>query len=63
MLFKCIKNDDFKEKIKKNLIEVELTKDNPINFLATRSEMLNKVRTGKNPKGILKKWPFYVIEF
>jgi len=62
ILFKCIQNDNFKEKIKKNLIEVQLIKDNPINFLATRSEMLNKVRSGKNPKGILKKWPLYVIE-
>ena len=62
LLFKCIKNDDFKAKIKKNLINVQLIKENPINFLATRSEMLNKVRTGKNPKGILKKWPLYVIE-
>jgi len=62
LLLKCIKNDDFKDKIKKNLIEVQLIKDNPINFLATRSDMLKKVRSGKNPKGILKKWPFYVIE-
>ena len=61
-LFKCINNDDFKEKIKKNLINIQLIKENPINFLATRSEMLNKVRRGKNPKGILKKWPLYVIE-
>ncbi|MFX1599876.1 MAG: hypothetical protein ACFFB6_04700, partial [Promethearchaeota archaeon] len=62
ILFKCIKNDDFKAKIKKNLINVQLINENPINFLATRSEMVNKVRTGKNPKGILKKWPLYVIE-
>jgi hypothetical protein len=62
LLFKCIKNDEFKEKIKKNAIEVQLIKDNPINFLETRSEMLKKVRDGKNPKGILKKWPLYVIE-
>ncbi|MFX1303175.1 MAG: hypothetical protein ACFE9X_07440 [Promethearchaeota archaeon] len=62
ILFKCIKNDDFKAKIKENLINIQLIKENPINFLATRSEMLNKVRKGKNPKGILKKWPLYVIE-
>ena len=62
LLFKCIKNESFKEKLENNLIEVQLIKDNPINFLATRSEMLNKVRSGKNPKGILKKWPLYVIE-
>ncbi len=62
LLAECIKNNDFKEKIKENLIKIQLIKENPINFLATRSEMLNKVRNGKNPKGILKKWPFYLIE-
>jgi len=62
LLFKCIKNNDFKNKIRENLIKIQLIKENPINFLATHSEMLNRVRNGKNPKGILKKWPFYVIE-
>ncbi len=63
IIYKCSKNDDFKENIKKNFIKINLIKENPINFLVTRSDMLNKVRNGKNPKGVLKKWPLYVIEF
>ncbi|MFX0039096.1 MAG: hypothetical protein ACFFCY_10330 [Promethearchaeota archaeon] len=62
LLFECIRNDDFKEQIKKKNIELQLIKNNPIDFLATRSEMLDKVRLGKNPKGILKKWPLYLIK-
>jgi len=62
ILLNCIRNEKFKEAILNNEIEIELIKNNPIDFLATRSEMLQKVRSGKNPKGVLKKWPLYVLE-
>ncbi|MFW9829985.1 MAG: hypothetical protein ACFFEY_20625 [Candidatus Thorarchaeota archaeon] len=62
ILINCISNHEFREKIKEKSIKLQLIKENPINFLATRSDMLSKVRRGKNPKGILKKWPLYVIE-
>jgi hypothetical protein len=62
IIYKCSKNDNFKDGIKRKYIKISLIKENPINFLETRKEMLNKVRNGKIPKGILKKWPFYVIE-
>ncbi|MFX1371777.1 MAG: hypothetical protein ACFFCE_07945 [Promethearchaeota archaeon] len=62
VLLECIRNENFKEAILNNDIEIELIKNNPVDFLATRSEMLEKVRSGKNPKGVLKKWPLYVLE-
>jgi len=42
-------------------IKIKFIEDQPIDFLATRKEVLKKVREGKVPKGILKKWPLYVI--
>ncbi len=62
ILVKCIKNENFKRAILNRDIKLELIKNNPVDFLATRSVMLNKVRNGKNPKGILKKWPIYVLD-
>jgi len=62
ILLDCIANDNFKEAILNNEIEIKLINENPVDFLATRSEILEKVRNGKNPKGILKKWPLYIIE-
>ncbi|MFX0000653.1 MAG: hypothetical protein ACFE9Q_09865 [Candidatus Hodarchaeota archaeon] len=61
-LIMCIKNEDFKESILKSEIKLQLIKTSPVDFLATRSDMLEKVRSGKNPKGVLKKWPLYVLE-
>ena len=62
ILVKCIKNEKFKEAILNHDIEIELIKSNPIDFLKTRSKMLENVRNGKTPKGVLKKWPLYVLE-
>jgi hypothetical protein len=42
-------------------IKVKFIEDQPVDFLATREEVLKKVREGQIPKGILKKWPLYVI--
>ncbi|MFX0070643.1 MAG: hypothetical protein ACFFAO_06090 [Candidatus Hermodarchaeota archaeon] len=44
-----------------NFLELEFIEDQPIDFLATRSQILSKVRNGIIPKGILKKWPLYLI--
>ncbi|MFX1569586.1 MAG: hypothetical protein ACFFCV_14595 [Promethearchaeota archaeon] len=62
ILVNCIKNENFQQAILTKEIQIELIKSYPIDFLATRSDILNKVRNGKNPKGILKKWPIYVLE-
>ena len=43
-------------------INIKIIEEQPVNFLETREEILTQVRSGKLPKGILKKWPLYVIE-
>ncbi|UCC18367.1 MAG: hypothetical protein JSV62_09645 [Promethearchaeota archaeon] len=62
ILIKCIRSEKFKEAILNHDIELELINNNPVDFLATHSKMLEKVRNGKNPKGVLKKWPLYVVQ-
>ena len=58
---KCPEEQWIQNAIKKKYIKLELLDEPPINFVKTRSEMLSKVRAGKIPKGILKKWPLYVV--
>lgn len=53
----CIKNK-IQDDIPVKLIFID---DNPVNFVEERSIIINKVRIGKIPKGILKKWPLYLI--
>ena len=44
-------------------MEIQLIEEKPVDFLKNRTEILDKVRSGKYPKGILKKWPLYVIKW
>jgi hypothetical protein len=44
-------------------IEIELIDDQPVDFLETRKNKIRKVQTGEIPKGILKKWPLYVLKY
>ncbi len=62
LLSKCINDEAFKKSILNNHIEIIPIDKTPIDFLATRKEMLEKVRKGIISKGILKKWPLYVVE-
>jgi hypothetical protein len=55
-------SDTLKTAIKEKKIDFELINDQPVDFLNERDEMLNKVRNGQISKGILKKWPLYVIQ-
>ena len=70
----CVTQNDFFEKIskmpkvqgiydaiKEKYLQLELIDEPPVDFLKTRSEMLSKVRNGQIPKGILKKWPLYIL--
>ncbi|MFW9901397.1 MAG: hypothetical protein ACFFDY_08920 [Candidatus Thorarchaeota archaeon] len=62
ILFECIENKTLKNALLNNEIKIKLINENPVDFLAKRSEILEKVRNGKNPKGILKKWPLYIVD-
>lgn len=53
----CIENKN-QDDIRVKIVFID---DKPVNFVEERSFITNKVRTGKIPKGILKKWPLYVI--
>ncbi len=70
----CVTLNDFLEKIskmpklqgiydaiKEKYLQLELIDEPPVDFLKIRSEMLAKVRNGQIPKGILKKWPLYIL--
>ncbi|MFW9950656.1 MAG: hypothetical protein ACFFKA_11110, partial [Candidatus Thorarchaeota archaeon] len=61
IIYDCSQLKNLKAAINNNQIKIELINDEPINFLAMRSDMLEYVRNGKMPKGILKKWPLYVL--
>jgi len=45
----------------RSLLDVELLEEQPVQFLKEREEILLKVRSGDLPKGILKKWPLYIV--
>lgn len=57
----CPGQSEILKALKNDLLTVELIKEKPIDFMATRSQMLSKVRNGMIPKGILKKWPLYLV--
>ncbi len=63
ILLNCVKNDNFRKCILDGGIGIQLIEEDPVDFLKIRSEMLDKVRSGKYPKGVLKKWPLYVIKW
>ena len=53
---------DFHSLFSDNNIKIDLINEHPVNFFDSRAKKLKKVRTGEIPKGILKKWPLYVLE-
>ncbi|MBD3253528.1 MAG: hypothetical protein GF383_00465 [Candidatus Lokiarchaeota archaeon] len=70
----CINTSEINKKLKKcsekyenyaklitNVEEIKLIDDIPVKFVKDRQKILEKVRSGKIPKGILKKWPLYLI--
>jgi hypothetical protein len=63
ILLQCSEETGLNEAIEKKKIKIETIKEIPISFTAPRSEILTKVRNGKLPKGILKKWPLYLLKF
>lgn len=60
-LLECSENTGLNDAISNRLIDIKTIKESPIDFITPRTEILTKVRSGKLPKGILKKWPLYVL--
>ncbi len=57
----CPTQKELYQAIVNNSININFIDDKPVDFLATREDMLRRVREGQIAKGILKKWPLYVI--
>ena len=57
----CPNPKDLITAIKNRYIDLEFIDEQPVEFFKNRSKMLSKVREGKIPKGILKKWPLYIV--
>ena len=61
LLLDCPIENGFKNAIKDNIIEIKIIDEIPVGFISSREKILTKVRKGSIPKGILKKWPLYVV--
>ncbi len=61
IFFECISSDSLVREIKSKNVSITLDSDNLVQYLEDREIILEKVRKGTLPKGILKKWPLYVI--
>jgi hypothetical protein len=61
IISKCPTQRELYQAIMNKSVNIIFLEDQPVDFLATRESILKKVREGLMPKGILKKWPLYVI--
>ena len=57
----CPKEKEIERAIQNNNLRLKLINEQPIDFMATRTEILSKVQKGDTPKGILKRWPLYLV--
>jgi hypothetical protein len=57
----CTKDSGLADVIRQEIIKVITIKNPPVDFMIPRIEILEKVRKGLLPKGILKKWPLYLL--
>jgi hypothetical protein len=60
-IFKCPHKKQFEQAILNDIIKVNLLNEPPVDFLAERKNIIDEVRQGVKPKGILKKWPLYIL--
>ncbi|MBD3196055.1 MAG: hypothetical protein GF317_13435 [Candidatus Lokiarchaeota archaeon] len=60
---KCQDEISFKNALENSIINLRIINENLIQFLKPRKEIVQEVRNGTTPKGILKKWPMYVISY
>ncbi|TXT61063.1 MAG: hypothetical protein BAJALOKI2v1_50031 [Promethearchaeota archaeon] len=58
---KCNLSASFIDSLKNELIDPVIINEDPVQFDLPREKILDKVRSGELTKGILKKWPLYVI--
>lgn len=61
IILDCSDDLSVEDALKGGYLEIRMIHESPISYFYPRSEMLRKVRNGELPKGILKKWPLYVV--
>ncbi len=61
LIMKCPLNSNINNLLNNNSLELEVINEKPIDFVLSRDLVLKNVGSGKVPKGILKKWPLYII--
>ena len=57
----CPNGEIIKNAIQKQVLQIELSENDFIETKIKRSELYNLIKIGKSPKGLLKKWPLYLI--
>ncbi|MFO7794627.1 MAG: hypothetical protein ACQERB_01175 [Promethearchaeati archaeon] len=61
VIFNCPNENKFKNAIRHHIIDVKDFNEKLIDFFEPKENVLQKVRQGIYPKGILKRWPLYVV--
>ncbi len=61
ILITCPGGKSLGHAIIKEELHTKMVDENPVNSLIPRSELLERVRKGNLPKGVLKRWPLYVV--
>lgn len=62
VILNCPNEYQLKDAIKADKINIEIINDKIVDFVEPKAEVLRKVRKGIYPKGVLKKWPLYVVK-
>jgi len=62
IIIDCTKDSGLADAIRQEIIKVITIKNPPVDFMIPRTQILEKVRKGLLPKGILKKWPLYLLK-
>lgn len=57
----CPHGSQLEQAIKKGVIGIKTVKENPVKSAIPRSELITQVRKGELPKGVLVRWPLYVV--
>ncbi|MBU7018087.1 MAG: hypothetical protein HXS44_11310 [Theionarchaea archaeon] len=60
-LLSCPGGESLGKALKKGQLYIEMVEKDLVDWIIPRSELLEKVRKGELPKGVLKKWPLYVV--
>ncbi len=61
IFFQCLSPHSLINAVKEKKVLIELNTNDLVQYMEDRDQILEKVRKGALPKGILKKWPLYVF--